>query len=65
LAIIALSNNINWEDKMEIQNITGVGSFPERAQVNNNLVREPETIVSEQNSNQAPIESEHTLDVYA
>ena len=50
---------------MEIQNITGVGSFPERAQVNNNLVREPETIVSEQNSNQAPIESEHTLDVYA
>jgi len=50
---------------MEVQNITGVGSFPERSQINSNQIREAEAVVPEQNQNQAPAESENTLDVYA
>jgi len=50
---------------MEIQNITGVGSFPERMQTNNNVAREPEAVVPEQSQNHQPVESEGTLDTYA
>ena len=52
---------------MEIQNITGVGAFQERMQVNNNQRPEPAALPAEQNiiPEHVSDRAESNLDVYA